>query len=53
MLNTENFMKMSKPIGVAVSLICLVAVALLIYGIRTDCPQTAGYVDCSVSKNNP
>jgi len=46
-------MKLSKPVIVLISLVCLAAIALMVYGFRTDCPQTAGYVDCSVPKNSP
>lgn len=34
-------------LGVVVILICVVAAAFVIYGLRTDCAHTAGYVNCS------
>ena len=46
-------MKISKPLAVLVSLICLAAVIFVVYGLRTDCAHTAGYVDCSAPKSNP
>jgi|GEM_PF-6369532 len=36
-------------LGVAVILVCLVAAAFVIYGLRTDCAHTSGYVNCSKS----
>ncbi len=46
-------MKLSKPLIVFVSLLCLAAIAFVVYGLRTDCAHTAGYVDCSPPSDNP
>lgn len=46
-------MKLSKPIVVLITLICVATLAFVIYGLRTDCDHTAGYVDCSVPDNSP
>jgi hypothetical protein len=40
-------MKLSKPIIIFITLVCVGTIAFIIYGLRTDCAQTAGYVDCS------
>ena len=46
-------MKLSKPLIVFAGLLCLAAIAFVVYGLRTDCDHTAGYVDCSPPKINP
>ena len=43
-------MKLSKPVMVIIGLICLASAIFVFYGLRTDCDNTAGYVDCSASK---
>jgi hypothetical protein len=49
----EFIMKLSKPLIALVGLVCLAAIAFVVYGLRTDCAHTAGYVDCSPPSTNP
>ena len=46
-------MKISRPLVIVVALICLALAAFVIYGLKTDCAHTAGYVDCSAPSTNP
>ena len=42
-----------RVLGVAAILIFLAAAAFVIYGLRTDCAHTSGYVNCSESDATP
>lgn len=42
-------MKTSRSVNVVITVLIVLAVLLAIYGLRTDCPNTAGYVFCSDS----
>jgi hypothetical protein len=46
-------MKVSRVLAVVAGLVCLALVAFVVYGLRTDCAHTAGYVDCSAPDSNP
>lgn len=46
-------MKVSKTLAFIAGLVCLGLVIFVAYGLKTDCPHTAGYVDCSAPKTNP
>jgi len=41
-----------RALGVAALLVCLAAAAFVIYGLRTDCAHTSGYVNCSASNDS-
>lgn len=42
-------MKTFKIRHVVLSIICILFVALCVYGLNTDCPNTVGYVFCGDS----
>jgi len=42
-------MKTSRSVNVVLSLLIILAVLFVVYGFKTDCPHTAGYVFCSDS----
>lgn len=44
-------MKTFKVWQVLVSIVCLALIALVLYGVNTDCPNTAGYVYCGEGKD--
>lgn len=44
-------MKTLKLWQIFVSILCVVFIGLLIYGIKTDCPNTAGYVYCGTDEH--
>lgn len=46
-------MKLPRVLGVAAVLVCLAMAAFVIYGLRTDCAHTSGYVDCSTPSDAP
>ena len=43
-------MRMSRPASVVITLVVVLAVVFVVYGLKTDCPRTAGYVFCSDSE---
>lgn len=43
-------MSIPKGLRVILSVLALVFVAVVIYGLITDCPNTAGYFFCSESE---
>lgn len=47
----EMCMKLSKPVIILIVLVCLGTIAFIVYGLRTDCARTSGYVDCSEPKD--
>jgi hypothetical protein len=53
-LMLEKNMKTPKVriLSATVILICLIAGAFVIYGLRTDCANTSGYVNCSEAGDN-
>ncbi|GGY71899.1 hypothetical protein GCM10011613_16000 [Cellvibrio zantedeschiae] len=42
-------MKTFKLWHLLVSIFCVLFIMLVVYGIKTDCPNTAGYVYCGDS----
>jgi hypothetical protein len=42
-----------RILGVAAILIFLAAAVFVIYGLRTDCAHTSGYVNCSETDDKP
>ncbi len=46
-------MKVSRTLAIVAGLVCLALVAFVVYGLKTDCAHTAGYVDCSAPQTNP
>ncbi len=40
-------MKISKTISVILGVLGVLLVGFFVYGMITDCPNTAGYVSCS------
>lgn len=44
-------MKAFKVWQILVSVVCILFIMLFIYGLRTDCPNTAGYVFCGDSED--
>jgi hypothetical protein len=43
-------MKMTKGVKTVLVLLCVLFFAFVIYGLITDCPDTAGYFFCSKSE---
>lgn len=46
-------MKVSRALAIVAGLVCLALVAFVVYGLKTDCAHTAGYVDCSAPETTP
>lgn len=43
-------MKMTKGVKIVLSLVALLFIVFVVYGLKTDCPNTAGYFFCSDSE---
>jgi hypothetical protein len=43
-------MSATKGVKIVLALLCILFFAFVIYGVVTDCPNTAGYFFCSESE---
>jgi len=43
-------MNLTKKVKMILALLCMLFLAFVIYGLVTDCPDTAGYFFCSKSE---
>jgi hypothetical protein len=46
MISGVHGMNISKPYGAVAVIVCLLILAVIGYGLYTDCPDTVGYVFC-------
>lgn len=45
-------MRTSRVLAVAGLVVCIALAIFVVYGLKTDCAHTAGYVDCSAPETS-